>query len=58
MKNRILGGIGVIWGTAILISKFAGESAGGSGAYGAGQFMAGAMGVLMLCAGGYYLLKG
>jgi hypothetical protein len=58
MGNRILGTVGVLWGTAILISRFAATDYAGSGAHCAGQFMAGMMGLAMLGAGGYYLVKG
>lgn len=58
MRNRIFGGIGTLWGGAVLFNTFFGETPAGSGAYATGQFMAVAFGFLLLCSGGYYLVKG
>lgn len=47
MRNRILGGIGVLWGGALLVDKFV-----------MGHDAAVIFGFAMFLAGGYYLLKG
>ena len=57
MRNRIMGGIGVVWGGAIVLyALFWQERAGG--AYGAGQIAGAVFGAVMLIAGLYYLIKG
>jgi hypothetical protein len=58
MRNRIFGGIGVIWGTLILLNAFMRGGPQGSGAYAAGQTGALVFAVLLVIIGGYYLLKG
>ena len=58
MCNRIFGGIGVVWGGAMLVSAFLRAGPEGSGAYGAGQSAALVFAVLLVAVGGYYLLKG
>jgi hypothetical protein len=58
MRNRIFGGIGVVWGGGMLVSAFLRGGPEGSGAYGAGQTAALVFAVLLVVVGGYYLLKG
>jgi hypothetical protein len=58
MRNRIFGGIGVIWGGLMLVSAFLRGGPRGSGAYAAGQNAALVFAVLLVIVGGYYLLKG
>lgn len=58
MRNIIFGAIGVLWGAAILVSSMSGGSAQGSGAYANGAGAATFFAVLLLIAGGYYLVKG
>jgi hypothetical protein len=58
MRNRIFGGIGVVWGGLILVTSFMRGGPQGSGAYQAGQTGALVFGVLLLIIGGYYFLKG
>lgn len=58
MRNRILGGIGVVWGGAMLVSASLRAAPERSGAYGAGQTAALVFAVLLVVVGGYYLLKG
>ena len=57
MRNRIIGGIGVVWGAGIVVyGLFIQERAGG--AYGAGQIAGVVFGAVMLIAGLAYLIKG
>lgn len=58
MRNKIFGGIGVLWGGGILVSAFLRGGPEGSGAYAAGQTGGLVFGLLMLGVGGYYLFKG
>jgi hypothetical protein len=58
MRNRIFGGIGVVWGGLILVTWFMRGGPQGSGAYAAGQTGALVFGVLLLIIGAYYVLKG
>jgi hypothetical protein len=58
MRNRIFGGIGVLWGGAILIRSFLQRGPSGSGAYAAGQTTALIFGALLFLVGLYYLIKG
>jgi hypothetical protein len=58
MRNRIFGGIGVVWGGLILVNAFMHGGPQGSGAYAAGQTGALVFAVLLVIIGGYYLLKG
>jgi hypothetical protein len=58
MRNRIVGGIGVVWGGFILVSAIVRGGPQGSGAYAAGQTGALVFAVLLVIIGGYYLLKG
>ena len=57
MRNRIAGGIAVVWGGGMLVSAFL-RGGPGSGAYGAGQPAALVIAVLLVVVGVYYLLKG
>ena len=58
MRNRIFGGIGVLWGGALVLRWLtSGTSASGSSAYQAGQSGAVVFGGLMLLTGLYYLLR-
>ena len=57
MRNKIFGGIGVLWGGAIVVQWLMSDSAGGTSAYQAGQGGAAIFGVLLLVIGGYYLFK-
>jgi hypothetical protein len=58
MRQRVLGGIGVLWGGLILLGRlFRPAPPSGSGAYGAGQNAALALGVLLFAVGLYYLLR-
>lgn len=58
MRNRIFGGIGVLWGGAVVVSALAKGGAQGKGAYAAGQTGGIVFGVLLLVVGAYYLVKG
>lgn len=57
MRNKIVGGIGVLWGGAIVARWLMSGPGGGSSAYQAGQSGAVIFGALMLVVGGYYLFK-
>jgi hypothetical protein len=62
MSNRIFGGIGVVWGTAVLvnwITKFLkGEFPRGSSGFVVGNYIGLLFAVLLVGVGMYYLLKG
>lgn len=58
MRNRIFGGIGVLWGGAVLVSSLLKGGAQGDGAYAAGQTGGIILGGLLFVAGLYYLIKG
>jgi hypothetical protein len=58
MRNRIFGGIGVVWGGWILIAAMINGLPQGQGAYVQGQWIGLGFGVLMFGAGLYYLIKG
>jgi hypothetical protein len=58
VRNRILGAIGVIWGSGALVNWFRGEGPHGSGAYAAGYSAGMIFGVLLFFVGGYYLVTG
>lgn len=58
MRNRIFGGIGVLWGGAMLLRTYFGGGPVGSGAYRAGQIAALVFAALLVLAGSYYLIKG
>ena len=57
MRNRIMGGIGVVWGGGIIVYGLVNREPGG-GSYAAGQMAAIVLGACMLIAGLYYLIKG
>jgi hypothetical protein len=57
MRNRIMGGIGVVWGGGVVLYGLFGTERG-EGAYGAGQMAAVVFGACMFLAGLYYLIKG
>jgi hypothetical protein len=58
VRQRVLGGIGVLWGGLILLSRvFGGAPPAGSGAYGAGRNAALVFAVLLFSVGLYYLLR-
>jgi hypothetical protein len=58
MRNRIFGGIGVVWGGAILIYALFTSGSQAQGAYGAGQMGGVIFGVVLFGVGLYYLVKG
>jgi len=57
VRNKILGGIGVLWGGAIVVAQVLGQESQGSEAYQTGQTAALVFGVLMFAAGLYYFFK-
>ena len=57
MRNRIFGGIGILWGGSIVVRWLMAGSGSGSSAYQAGQSGAVVFGVLLLAVGGYYFFK-
>ena len=58
MKNKIFGGIGILWGGAIVVRwLMIAKPESGSAAYQSGEHAAVVFGVLMLLAGLYYLFK-
>jgi hypothetical protein len=57
MRNRIFGGIGVVWGGLMLVSALLRGGPQGSGSYAAGQNAALVFAVLLVLVGGYYLTK-
>ena len=58
MRNRIMGLIGVLWGGGVVLSSLLkGEDARG-GAYATGSAGAAIFGLVMFCAGMFYLIKG
>lgn len=59
MRNRIFGMIGVLWGGFIILRLVReGIMPGPDRAFVVGQYLGAGLGVLMLVAGGYYLVKG
>jgi len=59
VRNRIFGGIGVLWGGGLLVSKLiSGQLVGGSGAYAGGQLAGLVFAILLFGVGLYYLIKG
>jgi hypothetical protein len=56
MRNKIFGGIGIIWGGAILFHWLT-SSPTGSAAYQGGQTGAAVFGAVMFGAGLYYFFK-
>ena len=57
MRNRIMGGIGVVWGVGVVVYGLFGAERG-EGAYGAGQMAAVVFGACMAIVGLVYLIKG
>ncbi len=57
-RNRIFGGIGVLWGGAILVTSIANGIVRGHGAYAAGEAGGTVFGGLIFVVGLYYLIKG
>jgi len=59
LRNRIFGGIGVLWGGALLLSKLiSGHGVSGSGAYASGQIAGLILAILLFVVGLHYLIKG
>ena len=56
MRNKIFGGIGMLWGGGILVRWFLVGSSG-SGAYQSGQNTAVIFGALLFAVGAYYFFK-
>ncbi len=58
-RNRIFGGIGVVWGGLLIVRAFAtGFEVTGSEGYAAGQTAGIILGFLLFVVGLYYLIKG
>ena len=58
MRNKIFGGIGILWGGAIVVRwLIRGVSESKSAEYQGGEYAAVVFGVLMLLAGLYYFFK-
>ena len=57
MRNRIFGGIGVLWGGAILANWLLADTPSGSAAYNAGTTAGVVFGAIMFVAGLYYLFR-
>lgn len=59
MRNRIVGGIGMVWGGVILLSRLFRNQpqAAPGGAYSAGQSTALIFGALLFVVGAYYFFK-
>lgn len=58
MRNKIFGGIGVLWGGGLVLHwLLADASVVGNEAYQNGQSGAAVFGVVMFCAGLYYFFK-
>ncbi len=58
MRNRIVGGIGVIWGGSLLFYNLTQDAPLGQGAYAAGQAVGMILGGLLVVIGLYYLVRG
>ena len=58
MRNMIFGGIGVLWGSGVLLYSFLGRGERAGGAYGAGQAAGTVFGFLLLGVGLFYLISG
>ncbi|HEX4610318.1 MAG TPA: hypothetical protein VH092_19160 [Urbifossiella sp.] len=58
MRNLIFGGIGVLWGGAIVLYALFGGGPRAEGAYGAGQAGGAVFGFVMFAAGLFYLING
>ena len=58
MRNKIFGGIGILWGGALVFRWLTSDTpSGGPSAYQAGQSGAVIFGALMLLAGLYYFFR-
>ena len=59
MRNKIVGWIGIIWGSAILVSMFVRKApmGNGPGPYAAGAMIGFLLGAAMLAAGIYVVRK-
>lgn len=57
MRNKIFGGIGVVWGGLIVANGLLSGRAAGSAAYETGQTTGLIIGAIMLLAGLYYIFK-
>lgn len=57
MRNRIVGGIGVLWGGGILVSTFMKGTPQGQSGYAQGQMLGIVFGALLFFVGLYYLVK-
>jgi hypothetical protein len=57
MRNKIFGGIGIVWGGLILFFWLTAPSRGGSSANQAGHSAGAVFGGLMLVVGLYYFFK-
>jgi LPXTG-motif cell wall-anchored protein len=58
MRNKIFGGIGILWGGSLVFRWiFSSPQNSGSSAYQAGQSSAVIFGLIMLLAGLYYFFK-
>lgn len=57
MRNKIFGGIGILWGGAILANGLLGQTNQGSGAYQVGLTTALIFGGLMFAVGAYTFFK-
>jgi hypothetical protein len=59
MRKLVFGGIGVVWGGAVLVYSFSGGGPrGGGGAYGAGQTAGTVFGGLLFVVGLIYCILG
>lgn len=57
MRNKIFGGIGILWGGGILLRWILADSSGGSDAYQSGNSLAVLFGLLLFVVGIYYFIK-
>ena len=57
MRNKTFGGIGIVWGGAILLNWLTADTPAGSAAYQGGHIAAVVFGAVMLAAGLYYFFK-
>jgi hypothetical protein len=57
MRNLVLPVVVTAWGSGIVLSRLLGEAGTGSGAYGVGQNVAFAFGLVMVVAGVRALLR-
>lgn len=57
VRNKIFGGIGILWGGAILVRWLMAGTEAGNSAYQTGQNSAVIFGALLLAVGAYYFFK-